>query len=64
MTISKLSCPMRLVFVMMAVLIWVGILLTGFGNVHWFMYIPAIGATVAAVTGLCMGDTLMGKFCK
>lgn len=64
MALSKMGCPMRLVFVFMSVLIWLGIFLTGFGNVHWVLYLPAIGSAVAGISGICMGATIMGRFCK
>lgn len=61
---SKLGCPMRSVFIAMAVLMWLGIFLTGFKNVSWILYLPAIGSAVAAISGVCMGATLFGKLCK
>ncbi len=33
--------------------IWLGIILTGFSDVHWALYIPAAGMTFAAITGIC-----------
>ncbi|TXH67237.1 MAG: hypothetical protein E6Q83_18335 [Thiothrix sp.] len=64
MTMSKIGCPMRSVFAVMAALMWLGIFLTGFKNVSWVLYLPAIGVTVAAISGVCMGAMLFGKLCK
>lgn len=61
---SKLGCPMRLVFIVMSILIWLGIFLTGFGNIHWILYLPAIGSAFAGLSGICMGAALFGKVCK
>ncbi len=44
---------LRLVFITMVLLILLGIGLTGFDVVHWLLYIPVIGLTFAAVTGIC-----------
>jgi len=61
---GKLACPMRSVFITMAVLMWLGIFLTGFKNVSWVLYLPAIGSAVAGISGICMGSVLFSKVCK
>ncbi len=61
---AKIGCSMRMVFAMMSVIIWIGIALTGFNNVHWFMYIPAIATAFVAISGICLGNSIMGRFCK
>ncbi|MEE9351315.1 MAG: hypothetical protein V3U78_03555 [Thiotrichaceae bacterium] len=61
---AKLGCSMRMVFAGMSAFIWIGIALTGFGNVHWFIYIPAIATAVVAITGICMGNSVAGRFCR
>ena len=53
-----ISKPMRLFFFVTGSIIWLGIWLTGFGNVHWFLYIPAIFFSFAVVTGVCPGMIL------
>jgi len=42
-------------FFTIALLILVGIWLTGFEKVHWFMYIPVVGLIFAGITGICPG---------
>jgi hypothetical protein len=61
---AKMGCPMRSVFIVMSVLMWLGIFLTGFKNVSWVLYLPAIASAVAGISGICMGATLFGKICK
>jgi hypothetical protein len=45
--------------------IWLGIWLTGFGKVHWLLYVPAVFFIFASVTGICPGmivsNMLFGK---
>ena len=38
-----------------AVVIAVGIYLTGFKNVHWFLYVPVAALLFAGLTGICPG---------
>lgn len=64
MTLSKMGCPMRSVFAVMSALIWLGIFMTGFNNVSWVLYLPAIASAGAAISGICMGAALFGKICK
>lgn len=61
---AKLGCPMRIVFAVMSAFIWIGIALTGFSTVSWFMYIPAIATAVVAFTGICMGAAFSKRFCS
>lgn len=49
---------MRMVFLVMAALILLGIWLTGFHTVHWVLYIPMAALTFAGVTGICPGYLL------
>ena len=57
----KASKTMRVWFAFFGALIWVGIILTGFSNVHWMLYIPAAGLTFAAVTGICPSQIMINK---
>ena len=61
----KISNSMRFFFVIAGYVIWAGIWLTGFGAVHWLLYIPAISFIFAAATGICPGmifsNLLFGK---
>ncbi len=47
--------PMRFFFLVSASFIWLGLWLTGFENVHWLLYVPAVFFAFAAVTGICPG---------
>ena len=49
----KASSAMRVWFLLFAIIIFVGIYLTGFSNVHWFLYLPVAGLVFAAITGFC-----------
>ena len=51
----------RMVFLVMSIVIFVGIWLTGFGTVHWVLYIPAAALAFAAITGICPGIILFNK---
>ncbi len=54
----KLTPAMRFFFLGAAAVITTGIGLTGFGIVHWFLYVPPVMFTFAAVTGICPGMIL------
>jgi len=51
----------RMQFLLVAVLILVGIGLTGFNNVHWFLYLPVAALAFAGVTGICPGYIILQK---
>ena len=57
----KSSKSMRVWFALMAILLWIGIFLTGFSNLHWIILVPAIGLTIAATTGVCLSMALINK---
>jgi len=46
---------LRMVYLTIAVVIFLGITLTGFKNVHWILYIPVVMLTFASITGFCPG---------
>ena len=46
---------LRLTFIFMASLIWLGLWLTGFNTVHWILYLPAAFMSFAGITGICPG---------
>jgi hypothetical protein len=50
-----MNSALRMLFLTMAVIILIGIALTGFGSVHWLLYAPVVFLTIAAVTGICPG---------
>jgi hypothetical protein len=35
--------------------------LSGFGNVHWFLYVPVAALAFAGITGICPGYLLFQK---
>ena len=51
----------RMLFLMIAGLILLGIWLTGFGVAHWVLYIPAAALIFAGVTGICPGYMVFQK---
>lgn len=51
----------RMQFLLVAVLILVGIWLTGFNNVHWFLYLPVAALAFAGITGICPGYIILQK---
>lgn len=57
----KANSAMRIWFLFFAVVIFVGIYLTGFSNVHWFLYIPIIGLVFAAISGICPSQIAINK---
>jgi len=61
MQFQNAGTPMRLLFLMIAALIWAGIWLSGYNTVHWVLYLPAAFLTFAAVTGICPGLHIFGK---
>lgn len=50
-----------MLFLLLSTLILVGIWLTGFSKVHWFLYLPAAGTMFAGVTGICPSLILLKK---
>jgi len=61
MAIAKASKAMRFFFVNTAVFILIGIWLTGFDKVHWFLYIVPGFFLFAAVAGICPGLIIAQK---
>jgi hypothetical protein len=47
--------PMRFFLFFAGSILWLGIWLTGFANVHWLLYVPAVLFYFAAITGICPG---------
>ena len=61
MAIAKASKAMRFFFFNAAVVILIGIWLTGFDKVHWFLYtVPAFFLFASAV-GICPGLIIANK---
>lgn len=57
----KASKSMRVWYAFVGAILWAGIYLTGFSNVHWLLYVPAAGFVFAAITGLCLSLTAISK---
>ena len=45
----------RMLFLTVAIIILLGIWLTGFDKAHWLLYLPVVALTFAGVTGICPG---------
>ncbi len=45
----------RMLFLASAAVVLLGIWLTGFDRVHWFLYFPVVMFTFAGLTGICPG---------
>jgi len=45
----------RMQFISMAIVVFIGIFLTGFDKVHWFLYVPVVMLLFAGLTGICPG---------
>lgn len=58
----KAPKSMRIWFVIMAVILWTGIYLSGFSRVSWLLYLPAAGFVFAAITGICPSWQLFKMF--
>ena len=46
---------LRMQFLSIAVVVFVGIWLTGFDRAHWFLYVPVVMFTFAGISGICPG---------
>jgi hypothetical protein len=55
MSVQRIVSAQRMVYFSLAVVILLGISLTGFARVHWLLYIPVVFLTFAGVTGFCPG---------
>lgn len=52
---DKMETAMKAFFLFVGLLMWTGIWLSGFENVHWLLYLPATFFLFSAVTGICPG---------
>ena len=57
----KAPTSMRVWFLLFAVIIFIGIYLTGFSVAHWFLYLPVAGMVFAAITGICPSQIAINK---
>lgn len=51
----------RMLFLTIAVILAIGIWLTGFRTVHWLLYVPVVLLSFAAITGICPGLMIWRK---
>ena len=61
MAIAKASKAMRFFFFNTAAIILIGIWLTGFDQVHWFLYTVPVFNLFAAAFGICPGLIMTQK---
>ncbi len=52
---------LRMQFLTVAALVFIGVWLTGFDKAHWFLYLPIIMFAFAGITGICPGLKLWEK---
>jgi hypothetical protein len=57
----KTSKSTRLWFAFMGIVLFIGIYLSGFSNVHWLLYLPTAGFIFAAITGICPSQLAIFK---
>jgi hypothetical protein len=50
-----MSSALRAQFLSVALIVFIGIWLTGFEKVHWFLYVPVVAFAFAGITGICPG---------
>ncbi len=55
MNLSNTSNVQRLTFLNTSILAFIGILLSGYNQVHWFMYVVPAVYLFSAATGFCPG---------
>ena len=51
----------RMLLLFVASVVALGIFLTGYDKVHWFLYAPVVLLTFAGITGICPGLILLNK---
>jgi hypothetical protein len=51
----------RILFLVVAAVILLGIGLTGFKTAHWLLYAPVVLLTFAGITGICPGLAILNK---
>jgi len=61
MAMSKSSNAFRAFVFSFGCMLLLGIFLTGFAVVHWFLYVPTAFMFFAAITGICPGMIIFNK---
>ncbi|MCK5446175.1 MAG: hypothetical protein KAI73_11180 [Rhodospirillaceae bacterium] len=56
-----MGSALRLLLLTMSTVIFVGIWLSGYDQVHWLLYAPASFMLFAAITGICPGLIIWRK---
>lgn len=51
----KIDKATRFFMLVVSLMIWSGVWLTGFSTAHWILYIPAAFLLIAAILGICPG---------
>lgn len=46
---------LRMQFLSISIVVFIGIWLTGFDKAHWFLYVPVVMFAFAGITGICPG---------
>jgi hypothetical protein len=49
-----MSSALRAQFITVALIVFIGISLTGFDKIHWFLYVPVIIFSLAGITGFAL----------
>ena len=57
----KAPVSLRIWFGSMAAILWTGIYFTGISIVHWLLYLPAAGFTIASIIGICPSQVVAFK---
>jgi hypothetical protein len=52
---DRMDAAMKAFFLLVGLVLWLGIWLTGFEQVHWVLYLPATFFLFSALTGICPG---------
>lgn len=50
-----MSSALRVLFIIISLVTYLGIYLTGHANVHWVSYLPVVILMFAGLTGICPG---------
>lgn len=61
---NKASPGMRVWFVFVSLIIFIGIALTGFSVVNWFLYVPPVVLLLAAIIGYCPSQNILAGLFK
>lgn len=55
---------MRAFFLFAGLVLWAGLWLSGFENIHWLLYLPATFFLFSSLTGICPGMILFQELFK